>query len=72
MVTLRTFTEVKPIYLGQIHQKSSELNSSQGLFYNYLGKKFWESRTTDIGSQGFHAQLNFVEHKFKKARCAGI
>ena len=28
VVTLQTFTEVKPIYLGQIHQKSPEVNSS--------------------------------------------
>ena len=36
MVTLQTFTQVKPIYLGQIHQKSPEVNSSRVLFY--LGK----------------------------------
>ena len=28
VVTLQTFTEIKPIYLGQIHQKSPEVNSS--------------------------------------------
>ena len=69
VVTLRAFTKVKPIYLGQIHQKSPKLNSPQVLFY--LGKKFWEGHITDIGSQGFHGQLNFLERKFKKARCAG-
>ena len=26
----------------------------------YLGKKFWEGHTTDISSQGFHAQLNIL------------
>ena len=26
----------------------------------YLGKKFWEGHTTDIGSQGFHAHLKFL------------
>ena len=57
VVTLRTFTLVKPICLGQIHQKSPKINWSRVLFY--LGKKFWEGHTTDIGSQGFHAQLNF-------------
>ena len=46
VVTLQTFTLVKPethyeflvkpIYLGQIHQKSPEVNSSWVLFY--LGK----------------------------------
>ena len=36
VVTLQTFTLVKPIYLGQIHQKSPEVNSSRVLFY--LGK----------------------------------
>ena len=36
VVTLQAFTEVKPIYLGQIHQKSPEVNSSRVLFY--LGK----------------------------------
>ena len=36
VVTLQTFTEVKPIYLGQNHQKSPEVNSSWVLFY--LGK----------------------------------
>ena len=55
------------IYIGQIHQKSPEVNSSQVLFY--LGKKLWEGHTTDIGFQGFHAQLNFLARKFKKARC---
>ena len=59
-----------PRYLGQIHQKFLEVNSSRVLFY--LGKKFWEGHTTDISSQGFHGQLNFLERKFKKARCAGI
>ena len=63
-------TQVKKIYLGQIHQKFPEVNSSRVLFY--LGKKFWEGHTTDIGSQGFHAQLNFLGRKFKKARCSGI
>ena len=38
----------------------------------YLGKKVWEGHTTDMGSQGFHAQLNFLERTFKKARCVGI
>ena len=33
VVTLQTFTKVKPIYLGQIHQKSPEVNSSRVLFY---------------------------------------
>ena len=28
VVTLQTFTEIKLIYLGQIHQKSPEVNSS--------------------------------------------
>ena len=36
MVTLQTFTYVKPIYLGQIHQKSPKENSPRVLFY--LGK----------------------------------
>ena len=57
VVTLRTFIKVKPIYQGQIHKKFPELNSSRVLFY--LGKKFWEGHITDIGSQGFHARLNF-------------
>ena len=35
-------------------------------------EKFWEGHTTDIGCQGFLAQLNFLEPKFKKVRCAGI
>ena len=69
-VTLQTFTWAKPIYLGQIHQSSPEVNSARILFY--LGKKFWEGHTTDIGSQGFHAQMNFLECKFRMARCAGI
>ena len=47
VVTLQTFTS------GQIHQKSPKVNSSRVLFY--LGEKFWEGHTTDIGSQGFHA-----------------
>ena len=46
------------------------VNSSLVLFY--LGKKVWEGHTTDVGSQGFHAQLNFLERTFKKARCVGI
>ena len=33
MVTLQTFTHVKPIDLGQIHQKSLEVNSARVLFY---------------------------------------
>ena len=69
VVTPRTFIQVKPIYLGQIHQKFPELNTSRVLFY--FGKNIWEGHTTDISSQGFHAQLNFLERKFKKARCAG-
>ena len=52
VVTLQTFTKVKAIYLGQIHQKPPEVNSSRVLFY--LGEKFWEGHITDIGSQGFH------------------
>ena len=36
------------IYLGQIHQKSPEVDSSRVLFY--LGEKFWKGHTTDIGS----------------------
>ena len=39
VVTLRTFTYVKPIYLGQIPQKSPEVDSSRVLFY--IGKNFW-------------------------------
>ena len=39
VVTLRTFTYVKPIYLGQIPQKSPEVDSSGVLFY--IGKNFW-------------------------------
>ena len=62
VVTLYTFTYVKPIYLGQ--------NSSRISFYQ--GKKFWEGHPTDIGSQGFHTQMNFLERKFRMARCAGI
>ena len=58
------------MYLGQINQKSAKVSSSRVLFY--LGKKFWEGHTTDIGSQVFHTQLNFLERKFKKASCAGI
>ena len=65
VVTIQTFTDVKPIYLGQIHQEFPEVNSSRVLVY--LGNKFWECHTTDIGSQGFHAQLKFLEGKFKKA-----
>ena len=38
----------------------------------YLGKIFWEGHTTDIGPQGFHAQLKFLARKFKMARCSGI
>ena len=70
VVTLQTFTYVKQIYLGQIHQKFPKVNSSRVLFY--LGKKFWEGHTTDIGSRGFHAQLNFLASKFKNARFSGI
>ena len=44
-------------YLGQIHRKSPELNSSRVLFY--LGEKFSEGYTPDIGSQGFHASWIF-------------
>ena len=58
VVTLQTFTQVKQIYLVQIHQKFPEVNSSRVLFY--IGKKFWEGHTTDISSQGFHAQLNIL------------
>ena len=36
VVTLQTFTQVKLIYLGQLHQKSPEVNSFRVLFY--LGK----------------------------------
>ena len=43
-----------------------EVNSSQVLFY--LGKKFWEGHTTDIGSQGFHAQLNVLERKIQEGK----
>ena len=58
VVTLQTFNKVKQIYLGQIRQKFPEVNSSWVSFY--LGvKKFWEGRTTEIDSQGFHAHLNF-------------
>ena len=53
VVTLQTFTSIKAIYLGQIHQKSPEVNSSRVLFY--LGEKFWEGYATDIGYQGFQA-----------------
>ena len=70
VVTPQTFTLVKQIYLGKIHQKFPVVNSSRVLFY--LGKKFWEGHTTVIGSQGFHALLNFLARKFKKARCSGI
>ena len=70
VVTLQTFTLVKQIYLGQIHQKFPVVHSSRVLFY--LGKKFWKGHTTVIGSQGFHALLNFLARKFKRARCSGI
>ena len=43
-----------------------EVNSSRVLFY--LGKKFWEGHTTDIGSQGFHAPLNFLELKIQEGK----
>ena len=43
-----------------------EVNSSRVLFY--LGKKFWEGHTTDIGSQGFHAQLNVLERKIQEGK----
>ena len=43
-----------------------EVNSSRVLFY--LGKKFWEGHTTDIGSQGFHAPLNFLELKIQESK----
>ena len=42
------------------------VNSSRVLFY--LGKKFWEGHTTDIGSQGFHAQLNVLERKIQEGK----
>ena len=70
VVTLQTFTLVKQIYLGQIHQKFPVVNLSRVLFY--LGKKFWQGHTTVISSQGFHALLNFLARKFKRARCSGI
>ena len=70
VVTQQTFTLVKQIYLGQIHRKFPVVNSSRVLFY--LGKKFWEGHTTVITSQGFHALLNFLARKFKRARCSGI
>ena len=44
VVTLQT-------YLGHIHQKSPEVNSSRVLFY--IGEKFWEGHTTDIGTKVF-------------------
>ena len=71
MVILRVFTLVKPTYLGQIHHKSP-MQIHLGFCSPDTGKKFWEGHTTDIGSQVFHEQLNFLERKFKKARCAGI
>ena len=42
-----------PRDLGQIHQKSPEVNLCRVLFY--LGEKFLGGQTTDIGFQGFHA-----------------
>ena len=41
----------------QIRQNPPEVNSSRILFY--LRKKSCEGHTTDIGYQGFHAQLNW-------------
>ena len=69
MVTLRTFTKVKPIYLGQTHQKSSEVNSSRGLFY--IGKKFWEGHTSDIGSQSFHVSWIFWSENSRRQNAQG-
>ena len=66
----KDFYQVKAIYLGQIHHKSHEVNSSRVLFYQ--GEIFWEGHTTDIGYEGFHASCFFLEREFKKARCAGI
>ena len=61
-------------YLGKTDLPRANLSKiSRGKFISgfVLTKKFWEGHTTDIGCQGFHGQLNFLERKFKKARCAG-
>ena len=56
---------------GKIQKNSPEVNSSRVLFY--LGKKSWEGHTTVwYGFPRFSRTLNFLERKFKKARCAGI
>ena len=64
-------------YLGKTDlPRASSSKISRGKFFSffffYLGKKFWEGHTTDIGSECFHAQLNFLECKFKKARCTDL
>ena len=62
VVTVRTFTSYvgkTDLPTGQIHHRSPEVNSSQSGFFLPTVKKFWEGHTTDIGSQGFHAHLNF-------------
>ena len=66
VVTLQTFTKVKPIYQPEgkfIKLNPPEVNSSRVLFY--LGKKSWECHTSDIGSQVFQTQLNFLERKLE-------
>ena len=44
---------------------SPEINSSRVLFYQ--GKN-----SGKVTLSKFSCQLNFLEHKFKKAKCAGI
>ena len=55
--------------LGQIHQKAPEVNSSRVLFY--LGEKYWEGHTTDIGSEGFHASCFFWSVNLRRQDAQG-
>ena len=57
-------------YLGQIHQKSPEVNSSRVLFY--LGKNSGKVTLLISASKVFTPVEFFGAYKFKKAKCTGI
>ena len=64
------FYLVKTIYLGQIRQKSPEVNSSRVLFY--LGKNSGKVTLLISAPKVFTPVEFFGAYKFKKAKRTGI
>lgn len=72
MVTVRTFISYvgkTDLPNGQIHHRSPEVNSSRVSFYLQVKNS---GKVILLISAPKVLNLNFLERKFKKARCTGI